>query len=367
MKHFSRVSSRWVLGLLMLLVFAFVAGCSDTDESLNAPADAGQQSVLLSRSNPKIQIVMATQDRHTPSMMKDPLVVGTATGLTENGEPAIIVYLETEHGGKAVPESIEGIPVRKVVSGKIMMLRGSSTSGHTARYPRPIPLGVSGGNSKDFAYPYCCSGTLGALVASGGTQYILSNQHVFAGDQAASANDPDVAEVGQEINQPGLIDVNCSDNTADYVAWLTTWSGDNLNVDCAIAEVMPGTVDPMGSILEVGVLSSQTLDAYIGLAVKKSGRTTGLTRGSVTSINGNFNIGGSDECGGESTIEYFTGQIVITGRKISNSGDSGSLVVEDVATNPRAVALLFAGGRNTAICNPITDVLDYLGVSMVGN
>ncbi len=366
MKHFSRASSRWVLGLAVLAVFLFMAGCSDTDESLNAPTDAGQQSVLLSKSNPRIQAVMATQDRHTPLIMKDPLVTGTATGLTENGEPAIIVYLETEQGGKGVPETIEGIPVRKVVSGKIMMLRGSS-SGHTARYPRPIPLGVSGGNSKDFAYPYCCSGTLGGLVTDGVKKYILSNQHVFAGDQAASANDPDVAEVGQEINQPGLIEVNCGDIPDDYVAWLTTWSEYDNNVDCAIAEVMSGMVDPMGSILEVGVLSSQTLDAYVGLAVKKSGRTTGLTRGTVTSINGNFNVGGYDECGGEPITHYFTGQVVIEGRKISNSGDSGSLVVEDVTTNPRAVGLLFAGGRNMALCNPIDDVLDYLGVSMVGN
>jgi hypothetical protein len=366
MMHFSHLASKWVLGFALLAVFALVAGCSTTDESLNAPADAGQQSVLLSKSNPRIQAVMDVQDRHTPQIMKDPLITGTATGLTEDGEPAIIVYLETERGGKDVPEMIEGIPVRKVVSGKIMMLRGAS-SGHTARYPRPIPLGVSGGNSKDFAYPYCCSGTLGGLVSDGSKQYILSNQHVFAGDQAASANDPDVAEVGQEINQPGLIDVGCNDYPADYVAWLTTWSEYDMNVDCAIAEVMPGMVDPMGSILEIGVLSSQTLDAYVGLAVKKSGRTTGLTRGSVSSINGSFNVGGTDECGGASISHYFTGQVVITGRRISNAGDSGALVVEDVDTNPRAIGLLFAGGGNMALCNPIDDVLDYLGVSMVGN
>lgn len=366
MKHFSRVSSRWVLGLAVLALLAFMVGCSDTNESLNAPAGGEQQSVLLSKSNPKVQVVMAVQDRHTPKLMEDPLVVGTATGLGDNGEPAIIVYLENEQGGKRVPDSIEGIQVVTVVSGKITMLRGSS-SGHTARYPRPIELGVSGGNSKDFAYPYCCSGTLGALVTDGVKQYILSNQHVFAGDQAASANDPDVAEVGQEINQPGLIDVNCQDISADYVGYLTTWCEDGYNVDCAIAEVIPGMVDPGGSILEIGEISATTLDAYVGLAVKKSGRTTGLTRGSVTSINGNFNVGGADECGGESTVEYYTGQIVITGRKISNAGDSGALVVEDVTTNPRAVALLFAGGRNTAICNPIDDVLSYLGVSMVGN
>lgn len=367
MKHISRVSSRWVLGLTVLALLAFMVGCSDTNESLNAPAGGEQQSVLLSRTNPKVQVVMAVQDRHTPKLMEDPLVVGTATGLGDNGEPAIIVYLESEQGGKRVPESIEGIEVRKVVSGKITMLRGGSVSGHKARYPRPIELGVSGGNSKDFAYPYCCSGTLGALVTDGVKQYILSNGHVFAGDQAASANDPDVAEVGQEINQPGLIDVNCQDIPADYVAYLTEWCEDGYNVDCAIAEVIPGMVDAGGSILEIGEISATTLDAYVGLAIKKSGRTTGLTRGSVTSINGNFNVGGSDECGGESTVEYFTGQIVITGRKVSGAGDSGSLVVEDVETNPRAVGLLFAGGQNTAICNPIDDVLSYFGISMVGN
>jgi hypothetical protein len=366
MKHFSRVSSRWVLGLAVLALLAFMVGCSDTNESLNAPTGGEQQSVLLSKSNPKVQVVMAVQDRYTPELMEDPLVVGTATGLGDNGEPAIIVYLESDRGGKRVPDSIEGIQVVKVVSGKIRMLRGSS-SGHTARYPRPIELGVSGGNSKDFAYPYCCSGTLGALVTDGSKQYILSNGHVFAGDQAASANDPDVAEVGQEINQPGLIDVNCQDIPDDYVAYLTAWCEDGYNVDCSVAEVIPGMVDPEGSILEIGEISATTLDAYVGLEIKKSGRTTGLTRGSVSSINGNFNVGGTDECGGEETVEYFTDQIVISGRRISGAGDSGSLVVEDVDTNPRAVALLFAGSGNMALCNPIDDVLAYFGISLVGN
>ena len=366
MKHFSRVSSWWVLGIAVLAVFAFVVGCSDTNESLNAPADGAQQSVLLSASNPKVQVVMAVQDRYTPKLMEDPLVVGTATGLGDDGEPAIYVYLENERGVKNVPETIEGIQVVKIVSGKIMKLRGSS-SGHTARYPRPIELGVSGGNSKDFAYPYCCSGTLGALVTDGAKQYILSNGHVFAGDQAASENDPDVAEVGQEINQPGLIDINCQDVPDDYVAYLTAWCEDGYNVDCAIAEVIPGMVDAGGSILEIGEISATPLEAYVGLEVKKSGRTTGLTRGTVSSINGNFNVGGTDECGGESTTEYFTGQIVIFGPRVSGAGDSGSLVVEDVDTNPRAIGLLFAGAGNQAVLNPIDDVLAYFGISLVGN
>src|SRR4030095_9191479 len=59
---------------------------------------------------------------------------------------------------------------------------------HTARQPRPIALGVSGGNASDIANGFCCSGTLGALVTDGQRQFILSNTHVFAGDAALGGN-----------------------------------------------------------------------------------------------------------------------------------------------------------------------------------
>ncbi|RKZ06076.1 hypothetical protein DRQ32_11625, partial [bacterium] len=65
----------------------------------------------------------------------------------------------------------------------------------------------------------------------------------------------------------------------------------------------------------------------------------------------------------------FTGQIVIKNKrsKFLAGGDSGSLMVEDVSNNPRAVGLLFAGSSRTAIANPIGDVLSFLNASMVGN
>src|SRR5206468_2133447 len=63
----------------------------------------------------------------------------------------------------------------------------------------------------------------------------------------------------------------------------------------------------------------------------------------------------------------FTGQIVIAnpGSKFLNMGDSGSLMVEDVVTNPHAVGLLFAGSSVDAIANPIGQVLAFLGATMV--
>ena len=59
-----------------------------------------------------------------------------------------------------------------------------------------------------------------------------------------------------------------------------------------------------------------------------------------------------------------SGQILINnkGSRFLDSGDSGSLMVEDVAVNPRAVGLLYAGSSSVAIANPINDVLDYFGV-----
>src|SRR5215213_11783212 len=66
---------------------------------------------------------------------------------------------------------------------------------------RNTNFGVSGGNVNDISRRYCCSGTLGALITDGTTQYILSNNHVLArGDQAVA---------GEDVSQPGLIDNGC--------------------------------------------------------------------------------------------------------------------------------------------------------------
>jgi uncharacterized protein (AIM24 family) len=70
------------------------------------------------------------------------------------------------------------------------------------------------------------------------------------------------------------------------------------------------------------------------------------------------------------TDPSYTGQIVINnlnkGKQFIAGGDSGSLMVEDVATAPRAVGLLFAGSSTSAIANPIGEVLSFLGATMVG-
>jgi hypothetical protein len=129
-------------------------------------------------------------------------------------------------------------------------------------------------------------------------------------------------------------------------------------------------VDETGAILGIGTISSSTVAAFIGQNVKKMGRTSGLARSKVSGLNANVNIAYENECaGGSAFTKSFTGQIVISNRgsKFLAGGDSGSLMVEDVSTNPRAVGLLYAGSSTSAIANPIDDVLDFLNATMVGN
>jgi hypothetical protein len=326
----------------------------------------------LTVANPAIRAVMAVQDRHTPELFEVEGVVGTATGLNAAGDPCIKVYTVDRLPAGRIPDAIEGVPVETEVTGVLRAMKGPSSGGdgHTAAQTAPIQLGTSGGWRYDLANGYCCGGTLGSLIQVGGTQYILSNYHVFEADIVAGGNSR-VAQAGDPVIQPGLIDVGCNAANAMDVATLSgIKSLPYSNVDAAIAAVIPGMVDPTGAILEIGTLSSSTVDAYIGQPVKKSGRTTGLTRSTVSGLNATVSISYETECAGDPAFTHtFTGQIIIANKRSAflAGGDSGSLMVEDVTTNPRAVGLLFAGSTQTAVANPINEVLTFFGGTMVGN
>jgi hypothetical protein len=290
------------------------------------------------------------------------------------------VNLEDGNAGeiiRALPRSIRRVAVAGILTDPFRALKGPPGGGgggggvsHTAKQNPPILLGTSGGWRHDLANGYCCGGTLGSLVEIGSTQYILSNYHVLEADIVTGGNNR-VATTGDFIIQPGLIDVSCNANNAQNVATLVVRKSlPDSNVDAAIAQVLTGMVRLDGAILEIGTISSQTIVAALNQAVKKSGRTTGLSRSTVSGLNATVNVTYDNECaGGTAFTKQFTGQIVIANRgsKFIAGGDSGSLMVEDVTTNPRAVGLLFAGSSFSAIANPIDEVLDFFNASMVGN
>jgi hypothetical protein len=348
-----------------------IAGCSTDRQNPLSPSagnDLGSMKNVggFTLANPAVRAIAEVQERHTGNLMSIAGVVGTATGMDENGNLGIMVL--TEHAlGARIPSSLEGVPVFEEVTGRI---KAMAVADHKVKQTPPIQMGTSGGWRYDLANGYCCGGTLGSCVKKGTTQYVLSNYHVLEADIVSGGNGR-VAQAGDPVVQPGLIDVSCSAAGAQNVASLSgIKSLPGSNVDCAIASVISGQVRSDGAILEVGTISASTVGASVGQAVKKSGRTTGLSRSSVTGLNASVSVAYENECaGGSAFTKTYSGQILVKNRgsRFLNSGDSGSLMVEDVSTNARAVGLLFAGSSSIAVANPIGQVLSFLGATMVGN
>ena len=237
---------------------------------------------------------------------------------------------------------------------------------HKTKQTPPVKMGTSGGSVSDSSSLYCCGGTLGSLVNYDGVLSILSNNHVLARSGSAAT--------GEDTIQPGLIDVGCSKTTSNIIG---DFAGNKVplgsaNVDAAISTARAGMVDTTGAIIDVGVPCASTQNPTIGLAVAKSGRTTGYTTGSVQSVNTSVSIQYQKGCntGKRFTVSY-TNQVVITPGTFSAGGDSGSLIVSNDGTaNP--TALLFAGSSSQTIGNPIQSVVNAFTAgghtfSFVGN
>jgi hypothetical protein len=268
----------------------------------------------------------------------------------------------------------------------------SNPAEHQAMLASPAELGSSGGNNNDYdtqgtQVADCCGGTLGSLLTdTTGHLYLLSNNHVLARSDQASA--------GDMIVQPGLIDNNCTpygDGPGTTpVGTLTGWlplSASSTNADAAIAQVVSGAVDPTGSIMELGIrqldgtlsaappgvssTGGKGENAGLGMQVAKSGRTTGLTCASVSAVNLDVKVDYFTDCA--ETKPYltktYTNQLAISGNQFSDAGDSGSLVVD--ANDAEPVGLFFAGGTdvsgvNQGVASPAPEVLSELN-SKVGN
>ncbi|HEV8539215.1 MAG TPA: hypothetical protein VGR15_09900 [Bacteroidota bacterium] len=339
----SFLRSSWFMVTMMALIVAISAGlwtgCGEKQETAMAPPTTDQHPAILDKTHPQVISVAAVQERHTPELMANKLVVGTGIGLDQDGKLAILV-LTKEEGVHNIPSTLEGIPTRVQVVGEVRAMANTKTY-------RPVPCGVSVGNDKE-----CASGTIGCVVLKGSTRCALSNNHVFARENAGSN--------GERIDQPGRYDGKPKCAQTGQIGTLAgfvtiNFSGGNNTVDCAIAQYTTDNVCSM--IGGTYTPSSTTVSASVGLPVKKTGRTSGETHGAVSGINVTINVDY-----GSAGVAHFVNQIMVDGSFI-RSGDSGSLMVTDNASaNP--VGLCFAGGGGASFANPIGPVLQGLGVSV---
>jgi hypothetical protein len=333
-----------------------VSSCGPDGREPTAPGL--DPNVALQNQAPGLARALAAQARHTDRLLRLEGVVGTAVGLGPDGHEQVQLFTKTG-GVRGLPASLDGVPVSVVVTGEIKALPAVANApiaaaavNRTARFTRPVPIGVSTGNQRQ-----CSAGTIGARVKSGTTTYALSNNHVYALENTAP--------IGSNVLQPGRYDLNCASGSNALLGKLSKFvsitfsTSANNKVDAAIAAATTANLGKSTPSDGYGAPSPTIIAAALNQAVKKYGRTTGLTTGTVVGLNATINVGYSRG------TARFVGQIVIRGKgQFSRAGDSGSLIVNG---SRRPVGLLFAGSSNGyTFANQIGQVLTALGVSVDG-
>ena len=310
-------------------------------------------------------------------LLAKPGVTGVDIGpKVTNGKPtgrlAIVVYVKKKKSlrqlsaAETIPKEINGIPT-DVVEEEIVLQPAAVAERDVVlqvdptKYPT-LQGGISIGPCRSvFLSPpdvptagnYIFVGTLGALVKdrTTGAMMALTNFHVACVDSGWA--------VGDTQAQPGRVDGGTC--PADKFGTLTR-AVLSTHVDGSVITIDPGKATDC-SIVEIGNVKGSAT-ATLGMAVRKRGRTTGLTYGSVTSVDYSTSINYGDGLG----THVLKNQIRVAvdtskSTQFGDHGDSGSVVVND---DNKVVGLHFAG--NTAgtigVANPIQFVLDELNVDL---
>ncbi len=326
--------------------------------------------------------------KHRKKLLSLKNVVGVGVGYKESleastGAPKLGVVVLVRHkipeneleAHNVVPKDLDGVVTDVIEVGDLRLL------GRTERGV-PAQPGVSIGHYKITA------GTFGAVVKDRqtGEPLILSNNHVLANGTNGRDNR---AKLGDPILLPGPHDGGTLENdvvgklyrfkpvtkvltqsscakaaAAEFwanafcqlvaprysVKLLRRASSEN-TIDAALAKpVDPNRLNPQ--ILDVGPVRG-VAEAEVGMPVIKSGRTTGVTTGTVKAVNATVQVDMGD---GDEAV--FHDQIIAT--PMSQGGDSGSLVLDN---QRRAIGLLFAGSDKTTVFNKIQNVMEELDIT----
>lgn len=335
---------------------------------------------------PEPKEVKKTKERYKEDLLQKERVVGIGTGYKvsrgERTDELCIVTMVRQKVPKSglsaealVPPEIDGVRTDIIEVGDLWAFQTP-----TSRW-RPAPAGVSVSHYKSSA------GTFGCVVRDRqyGTRLILSNNHVLANNNEANLGDPilqpsptDGGQNAQDILaylvriHPILFassEKNVSTAAKGFVGlgnFLSRLFGSKINfsaskkmpedvnyIDAALARPADDNAI-LDEIQGIGKITT-SIPARLGMPVRKYGRTTGLTTGTVTVLDATITINYFNGC-----TARFEKQIITT--PMSQGGDSGSLLVDGNA--PLAVGLLFAGSAQATTHNPIQLVLDNLKVDL---
>ncbi len=332
-------------------------------------------------SNSKLMAVREAMPSATKALMAKPNVVGVGVGYKlVNGEftdeISIIANVEKKQDpstlskGQIIPPTMDGFVTDVFETGKVVAQQDPR-----ARV-RPVPGGMSIGHVGVTA------GTLGCWVRKNGEYHILSNNHVIGNSNQGSPGDrilqPGPHDSGTEqiaeLTEYVEIKFGGPDNLVD-AAIARAVEGEDGGSDCnianAIANLLNGGASAMGrstrlkpvktaaiedivlaEILDIGVVN-EIAEPTLGMEVKKSGRTTGLTFGKVQQIDVTINVNFGQQ------TAFFVDQVITN--DMSDGGDSGSAIISK--DDGKMVGLLFAGSELITVFNRAQNVFDALDIT----
>jgi hypothetical protein len=190
----------------------------------------------------------------------------------------LTVYVESATSEADVRDALVAMGVGDVrLAGLGLDVVVTGTVETTAPRIRPAPGGSSVSNVRG------SGGTFGCLVKGlsgrwAGVLQVLGNNHVLARNNAAP--------VGEAVVQPAI---DAGGAPADQIATLAQWvplffqgSGRTNYMDAATAAADPRLVTPQ--VLGIAGVSSDTVLAYVGQPVQKSGAVSGLRTSGVLAI-----------------------------------------------------------------------------------
>jgi hypothetical protein len=270
-------------------------------------------------------------------MRRHPEIICVSLGLKlVNGQPtqefAWLVYVQTKkapsdlQSGEMIPKEFAGLRTDVMEYGEIREAEDTASyrpmwGGSQIQPPATVTVSTAGTTTTEH------HGTLGCFVLRGGKVHLLSNHHVI-GDVVNTL-------VGQSVAPTS--DSCCCDGggIAKVVQGIVgTVGGPNNQVDAAVAILFGQTagdgktIHYTNNILQIGPVFGSTTNLVAGDIVRKRGRTTELTTGTVITKTLTVNNGTAPN-----TVTYTNNQIQIQAiapqPNFARGGDSGSVVVNN--------------------------------------
>ena len=301
----------------------------------------------------KTEKAILAREKYEKEAFKRPNTIGVAVGNRikggrDTGEPCVSVLLERKVSPSTLspmelhPKTIdiggEKVKIDCIEVGKIRALNTNmDNQGSVDRKGKHRPLfpGISIANRKITA------GTIGFIVKclDDDSICVLSNAHVLCespfrgiseamGAKTVESRGEDIISLeksvapyqARDIYQPGPHDGGTSNDKVANLKKMVLMSLKNPNYgDRAIGELLPD-IEYSTSIAEIGKPAGVRVPE-VGMRLRKSGRTTGLTVGEITHIIATVNVSYNE---GTAQVR----ECIIATTK-SSGGDSGSPAVDD--------------------------------------